>query len=265
MPLFILSEELDKGNISQDDMVPISIEASKASGSKMFINPGSKVAIDELMDGMIVSSGNDATFAVAEYLGGNESAFVTMMNDMAKKIGLENTHFENSTGLPNKNQHSTALDMAHLAQHIINDHPKYYPKYSQKTFSYNKITQKNRNPLLWADDRIDGMKTGFTNEAGYCLVSSAKQNDLRLIAVVMGAKNEKIRKSDSLNLMNYGFRFYKLKHISPKTITTSKVWYGSKNVDIGLNKHISIIVPRFNDEEIKATASIKQWLLSLHH
>jgi len=265
IPLYILSEALHKGNVKKEDLVTVSQKAAKAPGSRMFVNPSSKVSIENLMNGMIVSSGNDATFAISEYLGGNEQSFVQMMNELAEKFQMKDTHFANSTGLPDKEQFSSAYDLAHLTRRLIQDFPEFYPKYSQKYFSFNKIKQHNRNALLWADDRIDGVKTGFTNDAGYCLVSSAKQNDLRLIAVILGSKTEKSRKIDSLNLLNYGFRFFKVKEVESKALSTAHVWYGRKPVEIGLKDNINVITPRFNDEEIKIKLEVKSSLKAPIH
>ncbi len=262
MPLYILSDALQKKKINSNDLVPISKAAASLKGSRMFVNPGSNVSVNELMNGIIVSSGNDATFAISEYLGGNESSFIEIMNDTANKLGMTNTHFSTSTGLPNDDQYSTARDLATLSRELVTKFPEYYPKYSQKTFEFNKIKQNNRNHLLWADDRVDGMKTGYTDKAGYCLVSSAKYKDMRLISVVLGAKTELARKHDSLNLLNYGFRFYKTKHMDSKLIKKVPVWYGSSYAKVGLAESVNVVVPRFNDEDVKVGVKINSPLFS---
>jgi len=219
---------LNDGQINLDDKVTISNKAWKIGGSSMFIDPSMKLTVEELLQGMIVVSGNDASVALAEYLAGSEDTFVEIMNIYAESIGMENTHYVNATGLDHEEQYSSALDIGLLASEIINKYPEYYRYYSQKSFTFNGIKQYNRNKLLSRDESVDGMKTGYTSSAGYCLVASAKRDSMRLIAVVIGAENEQVRTDSAAALLNYGFRFFENKKVVElnKEYTTAKVWQG---------------------------------------
>ncbi|HET8791541.1 MAG TPA: D-alanyl-D-alanine carboxypeptidase family protein, partial [Modicisalibacter sp.] len=186
MTAYIVEREISQGNISPDDMVTISVNAWQTGGSRMFIREGTQVSVHDLLRGVIIQSGNDASVALAEHIAGGVAPFADLMNQQAQQMGMENTHFVNPTGLPHENHYSTARDLATLAKHIIQDYPDHYDIYSEKFFTYNEIRQPNRNRLLWRDPSVDGLKTGHTEAAGYCLVASAKQGDMRLISVVMG-------------------------------------------------------------------------------
>lgn len=232
MTAYIVSYQLKQGVIGADDLVPVSDKAHKAIGSRTFLEPGSQVTIRDLMYGLVVQSGNDASVALAEHVGGSEEGFATMMNEMARRLGMENTSFVNATGLPAPNHYSTASDMARLATAVIRDHPDHYQLYSVKEFEYNGIKQKNRNTLLLHDPSVDGIKTGHTKAAGYCLVSSAKRGNMRLISVLMGARNEQQRGTESLRALNYGFRFFetvKLTEANQK-LGDVQVWGGREDV-----------------------------------
>ena len=240
MTLYVISHALQNGTIKLDDQVPVSEKAWRMSGSKMFIKVGTTVSVEDLIQGIIVDSGNDACVALAEYIGGSEQGFADMMNAETKALGMQNTHFLNSTGLPEgenfqTDHYSTAHDLAILGYALIRDFPEYYPWYKQKWFTYNKIKQPNRNRLLWRYPNADGLKTGHTDEAGFCLVSSAQSDNMRLIAVVLGAPTDEARATDSIHLLDYGFRFFTT-HVIYKAntpIANVRVWNGKKQNNAG--------------------------------
>lgn len=235
MTAYIVSFQLTHSDLSPEDLVPISNKAHKTIGSRTFLEPGSQVTVRDLMYGLVVQSGNDASVALAEHVGGSEEGFVTMMNEMAKRLGMINTNFANSTGLPAKNHYTTANDLALLAVAVIRDHPSHYRLYSVEEFEYNGIKQKNRNSLLLHDPTVDGIKTGHTDAAGYCLVASAQRGDMRLISVLMGARNEQQRGTESLRALNYGFRFFETIKITEanKKLGDVQVW-GGRSDDVAM-------------------------------
>ncbi|OED43658.1 hypothetical protein AB833_03335 [Chromatiales bacterium (ex Bugula neritina AB1)] len=233
MTAYIVSFQIRHGGLKPDDLVLISSNAHKTIGSRTFVEPGSRVTVRDLMYGLVVQSGNDASVALAEHIGGSEAGFVSMMNEMAGRLGMTSTLFANSTGLPVEgggpdSHYSTARDLAILARAVIRDHPRHYQLYSVEEFTYNNIKQKNRNTLLLHDPSVDGIKTGHTSAAGYCLVASAKRGDMRLISVLLGARNEQQRGTESLRILNYGFRFYETIRLteSNKQLGNVKVWGG---------------------------------------
>jgi len=230
MTAYIVSFQLKHGGLSPDEMVHVSRNAHKTKGSRTFLEPESMVSVRDLMFGLVVQSGNDASVALAEHIGGSEEGFVSMMNEMARRLGMEGTHYENSTGLPSPNHLTTARDLAILARAVIRDHPSDYKLYSVKEFTYNGIKQKNRNTLLLRDPSVDGMKTGHTKAAGYCLVASAKRGDMRLISILLGARNEQLRSTESIKALNYGFRFYETVKISEagKKLGDIRIWGGQE-------------------------------------
>ena len=229
MTAYLVSSEMKFRNLTPEDMVPVSDRAHKAIGSRSFLEPGSLVSVRDLMYGLVVQSGNDASIALAEHVGGTEEGFVSMMNQMAQRLGMKDTHFANSTGLPSPDHYTTARDMAVLSRAVIRDHPNHYKLYSVEEFSFNGITQKNRNTLLLRDPTVDGIKTGHTQAAGYCLVASAKRGDMRLISVLLGARNEQLRSTESLRALNYGFRFFETIKLATanKKLGDAKVWGGT--------------------------------------
>ncbi len=233
MTAYIVSFQIRHGGLKPDDLVPISHNAYKAIGSRTFLEAGSQVTVRDLMYGLVVQSGNDASVALAEHIGGSEEGFVSMMNEMARRMKMSNTHFANSTGLPPpggvEEHYSTARDLAILARAVIRDHPDHYRLYSVEEFTHNDITQKNRNTLLLHDPTVDGIKTGHTMAAGYCLVASAQRGDMRLISVLLGARNEQQRGTESLRALNYGFRFYETVKLAKtgEKLGDVKVWGGS--------------------------------------
>lgn len=247
MTAYIVERELDEGRLTMDEIVPVSVKAWRTGGSRMFIQEGSQVSVGDLLKGVIIQSGNDASVALAEHVAGSEDAFADVMNQQAKLLGMENTRFETATGLPHENQYSTARDLALLAAAIINDYPENYPLYAEKHFTYNNIRQPNRNSLLWRDPNVDGLKTGHTEEAGYCLVASAKRGDTRMIAVVMGADSSEARAREIQKMLNYGFRYYETARLfeSGESLVESRVWGGEKDqLDLGLASDMVLTIPR---------------------
>ena len=256
---YIVLNELKAGKIKMQDQVLISEKAWRMPGSRTFVEVGKKVPLETLLKGLIVQSGNDATVALAEYVAGSEDVFANLMNQTASALGMNASHFINSTGLPHQDHFTTATDMAILAQALIRDFPEHYAWYSIKEFSYNGITQYNRNKLLWQDDKVDGIKTGHTESAGYCLVSSAKQDDMRLISVVLGAKSENSRARESQKLLNYGFRFFETHRLyAPhESLTEVRVWKGDREqLTLGLNKEMWITIPRGQYDNLDAAMKV---------
>ena len=265
MTTYVASHELAKNNISIDDQVRVSIKAWKTGGSRMFLKEGNTVSVDDLLKGIIIQSGNDASITLAEHIAGSEDAFADYMNNHAEHIGMHDTHYQNATGLPAKNHLTTAFDLARLAQGIINEFPEHYKLYSEKSFTYAGIKQPNRNLLLWRDPSVDGLKTGHTDEAGYCLVASAKKENMRLIAVVMGTRSMEARASEAQKLLTYGFRFYRSVTLQTAgaEITRTKLWMGTQDeIRLGIQEDVRTTIPRGQkdkiisqivlDEEIKA-------------
>jgi D-alanyl-D-alanine carboxypeptidase (penicillin-binding protein 5/6) len=265
MSAYAVFKELHSGKITLSDMVTISEKAWRTPGSRMFVEVGKQVSVEDLIQGMIVQSGNDATVALAEYVAGSEDSFAALMNRHAEALGLKGSHFVNSTGLPDPDHHMTARDIARLAAMIIREFPEYYKWYSQKEFTYNDITQYNRNKLLWRDDSVDGMKTGYTENAGYCLVTSARKDDMRLISVVLGTDNEKARADASQALLNYGFRFYETHKLydAGKQLATARVWKGeSDSVSLGLDSPLYATVPRGQYKALAASMTINNRIMA---
>ena len=247
MTAYLAFAALREKAITPAQMVNVSTAAWKAEGSRMFIEPRKAVTVDELLRGMIVQSGNDASIALAELVAGSESAFAERMNAEAKRLGLANTHFTNATGLAHPQHYSTAADMARLAAAIIRDFPEYYPLYSMKEYRYNNISQPNRNRLLWTDPYVDGMKTGHTEAAGWCLVASAKRGQRRLLSVVLGASSDAARAIESQKLLNYGFQAFDTVQLYQvgQPISTLRVWKGSqKQVPAGFTSEHYMTVPK---------------------
>mgnify|MGYP005623111525 FL=1 len=252
---YVIADQIANGSISLDDKVLISEKAWKTGGSKMFIEAGKKVSVKDLLSGIIIQSGNDATIAMAEYVAGSEEGFVDFMNAYASELELTNSLFQNSTGFSDPNHFSSAKDLAKLTQALINNFPDHYATYNEKEFTFSGIRQLNRNKLLWRDDSVDGVKTGHTDSAGFCLISSAQRNDMRLIAVVAGSESENERLTASQRLLEYGFRFYATQKLVSQEIkvTTAKVWGGKTDeVALGSTKDIYLTLPRSEFKNIKA-------------
>jgi len=247
MTAYIVERELDEGRIAMGDMVPISVTAWQTGGSRTFVREGTSVSVEDLLRGVVIQSGNDASVALAEFVAGSEGAFVDIMNQQAELLGMTNTNFENATGLPSPNHYSTAQDVALLAQAIINDYPETYPIYAEKQFTFNNIRQPNRNSLLWRDNSVDGLKTGHTEEAGYCLVASAKRDDTRFIAVVMGARSAESRSQEVQKMLNYGFRYYQSERLfsAGQELIQSPVWGGAANtLPVGVFEDVYVTISR---------------------
>jgi D-alanyl-D-alanine carboxypeptidase (penicillin-binding protein 5/6) len=261
MTAYVIYRELASGHLTLNDKVTISQKAWQTSGSKMFVEVGKQVRMEDLLKGMIIQSGNDASVALAEYVGGNEATFALMMNQQAARLGMLNSHFENSMGLPTLNHYTTARDLAKLTHALIAEFPEYYRWDAQKEFTYNKITQQNRNKLLWRDKTVDGVKTGFTDDAGYCMVASAKREGMRLISVVMGTASPDARANESQTLLNYGFHFYETHKLyeGNKPLKDVRVWGGAtKALQLGLSRDLYVTIPRRHYNELKATMKSDQ-------
>jgi serine-type D-Ala-D-Ala carboxypeptidase (penicillin-binding protein 5/6) len=262
---YIAVHEMKMGKATDETLVPISVNAWKMQGSKMFVREGTEVPMIDLLRGIIIQSGNDASVAVAEYLAGSEDAFADWMNMYAERLGMTNSHFANATGWPADDHYSTARDIATLAVHIVNDHPKYYPLYSEKYFEYNGINQPNRNRLLWRDPAVDGLKTGHTEEAGFCLAASAKRDDMRLVAVVMGTRSDAARAQETQKLLAYGFRYFETHKLrsAADVLGQHRVWLGTSNkVDVGLANDLTITIPRGMQGELTMDMELEEYPLA---
>ncbi len=257
MTSYIIEQRLLSGQIKETDMVRMNESAwcrGSSSESCMYVPLNGSASVIDMLRGIIIQSGNDASKAVAEHISGNEGAFAEVMNQEAKRIGMKNTHFMNATGMPMDGHYSSALDMAILAEHIIRDSSKYYPIYSEKEFTFNGIKQGNRNALLYTDPSVDGLKTGHTDDAGYCLVASSKRGPMRLISVVMGTKSMDERANQTRALFNWGFSNFESNLIRPaaQSLATTPVWFGKKDsVSVGLHENMSVTLPRGQAQNIK--------------
>ncbi|MGH8312415.1 MAG: D-alanyl-D-alanine carboxypeptidase family protein, partial [Gammaproteobacteria bacterium] len=257
MTVYVVFNALKDGVISLDTSVTVSVKAWRMGGSRMFANVGSQVSVENLLQGVIVQSGNDASVALAERVGGSEDSFVGLMNEYAKRLGMRNTHYVDASGLTNDPAHHTsAHDLALLSQAIINQFPDYYRRFfSEKTFTWDRITQSNRVSLLFTDPSVDGLKTGFTDSAGYCMVTSALRDGMRLIAVVMGTPSEKARAIDDEALLNYGFNFYETRRLyaAGTAVTEIKAWKGAdRRVPVGVLHDLYITVPKGTSAQLSA-------------
>ena len=259
MTSYVVYKELDAGRLAMDDMVDISEKAWRMGGSRMYLEVGTSVSVHDLLKGLIVQSGNDASVALAEHIAGTEDAFVQLMNQYAKELGMDNTHFVNCTGWPDKEHLTTARDIAKLSAAIIKEFPERYTWHAEKEFTYNSIKQYNRNKLLWRDDSVDGMKTGHTDSAGFCLVASAVRSDMRIISVVLGTESKKARANISQALLNYGFRFYESHTLyeAGEVLSRPRVWGGEfETLTVGLAQDLAIAIPRGAYDDLDATMDI---------
>lgn len=263
MTLYVVSNALKHEQIHLNDMVRVSHDAWKIGGSRMFIKEGDQVAVEDLLKGIIVDSGNDACVAMAEHVGGTENAFTDIMNQHAQNLGMKESHFTDSTGLPDPNLYTTAKDLAILGRALITDFPEYYGWYKQKWFSYNNIRQPNRNRLLWRDNQVDGLKTGHTSDAGFCLVSSAKRDNMRLLAVVLGEPSDSVRADDSEKLLNYGFRFFETHQLykSGQAISELPLYKGQvEKLSVGLNGDHFVTIPAGQYSRLSITSKIPSYI-----
>ena len=259
MTAYVVYKELDESRLSMDDMVDISEKAWRMGGSRMYLEVNSSVSVHDLLKGLIIQSGNDASVALAEHIAGTETAFVQLMNQHAAALGMDNTNFENSTGWPDKKHLTTARDIAKLAVAVIREFPEHYAWYSEKEYTYNDIKQYNRNKLLWRDETVDGLKTGHTESAGYCLVSSALRSDMRVVSVVLGTDSEKARASVSQAVLNYGFRFYESHTLyeADEVLSRPRIWKGEyETLTVGLSEALAITIPRGAYDKLDATMDI---------
>jgi len=265
MTAYAVFRAIKSGQLSLEDEVLVSEKAWRTPGSRMFIEVGNRVPIELLLPGMIIQSGNDASVALAEHVAGTEASFAEIMNQLAAELGMTNTHYQNSTGLPAEDHYTSAADIATLASALINEFPDYYRWYSQKQFTYNGITQGNRNALLWRDETVDGMKTGYTESAGYCLVSSAERDGMRLIAVVLGTKSPAARANESQALLNFGFRFFETPLLWDKgeVIENVRVWKGTEEAtSLVVTEQIYATIPRGALEILKTQTAIPAQIIA---
>ena len=265
MTVYVIFRELSKGHLTLDEKVTISKKAWRTGGSRMFVEVNKQVAIEDLLQGVIIQSGNDASVALAEHVAGDEATFSAMMNQHALRLGMMDSHFENSMGLPRKNHYTTSRDLAKLTTAVIKEFPEYYRWDSQKEFTFNKITQPNRNKLLWRDKSVDGVKTGYTEDAGYCMVASAKRDEMRLISVVLGTSSANARANESQVLLNYGFRFYETHKLYSKNevLNKARVWKGnSKKLPLGLNDDLFVTIPRRHYNDLKAEINVDKKIVA---
>ncbi|MDG9927819.1 MULTISPECIES: D-alanyl-D-alanine carboxypeptidase family protein [Pseudomonas] len=268
MTAYIATLEIRKGKIGEQDLVTVSEHAwrtggAASGGSTMFLPLNSQVTVDDLLHGIIIQSGNDASIAIAEYIAGSEDAFADMMNAAAERLGMKNSHFMNATGLPHPEHYSSAHDMAILARAIIHEDQAHYAIYSQKEFLWNNIKQGNRNLLLWRDSTVDGLKTGHTQEAGYCLVASAVRDGARMITSVFGTDSEKVRAAETQKLLTYGFRFFETQTFYKKgqEVAQAQVWKGTtRQVKAGLAEDLSLTLPKGQAKQLKATMALEPQL-----
>ncbi|MDE0478467.1 MAG: D-alanyl-D-alanine carboxypeptidase [Gammaproteobacteria bacterium] len=263
MTAYIAIEEIISGNLGLDEEVHISEKAWRMDGSKMFVGVDTYVSVEDLLRGIIIQSGNDASVAIAEHIAGSEDAFADMMNQYAEVLGLEQSYFWNSSGLDSDEQYNlmSARDLALLSRATIGNHPEFYPMYAEREFTYNDIRQPNRNTLLFRDRNVDGLKTGWTDRAGYCLVTSAERDGMRLIAVVMGTESENARAVETQEMLTYGFRYYETWKLndSGQVLTSVPIWSGERDtLDLGLSEEVRVTIQRGRGEELEAAVNVDE-------
>ena len=259
MTTYLVEQMIQRGVVERSEQVPVSIKAWKAEGSKMFIREGTEVDLMDLLRGVVIQSGNDASIALAEFVAGDEASFAQMMNEQAEKLGMLNSNFLNSTGLPDEGHYSSARDMALLTKDMIKRFPEHYQLYSERSFKFNNIEQPNRNRLLRYDRSVDGVKTGYTKAAGYCLVASAERNGMRLISVVMGTENDDSRVRESQKLLTYGFRNFETSTIYEESeiVKSAPLFYGVEEViSLGVSENVSVTIPRGSYEKLEAQIKV---------
>lgn len=265
MTVYAAFHEIKNGNLALTDLVTVSKKAWQTPGSRMFIQVDSKVEVENLLKGVIISSGNDASVALAEHIAGDESTFAGLMNQHAKRLGLTNTHFTNSMGLPDENHYTSARDLVTLTSALIREFPEYYAWHAIKEFKYNNITQTNRNKLLWRDSSVDGVKTGYTEEAGYCLVASARKEDMRLISVVMGTNSTNERANQNQALLNFGFRFFETHQLykANESLAETRIWKGEqKMLKLGFAQGLYVTIPRRHFDDLQATIQVDEKIMA---
>ena len=265
MTSYVVFNELREGNLALDEVITVSEKAWRTGGSRMYIEVNTQVDIEALVKGMVIQSGNDASVALAEHIAGSEAAFADLMNHFSTQMGMTDTNFVNATGLPHDDHYTTATDVAKLSAALIRDFPDYYRWYSEKEYTYNNIRQHNRNTLLWRDPAVDGLKTGHTEAAGYCLASSAKKDGMRLIAVVLGSNSEQTRTSESQALLNYGFRFFETFQLyeGGSELARPRVWKAEQDdVPLGLAEDLFVTIPRGRFDALDAQVKMQSNILA---
>jgi len=263
MTSYLVEQEVAMGRLALEDEVLVSVNAWRTGGSKMFIREGTRVSVGDLLHGVIIQSGNDASVALAEHIGGSEAAFANMMNQQAAVLGMQQTHFTNATGLPDDDHYSSAWDLALLTGDLIRRFPEHYALYSQRSFEYNDIDQPNRNKLLWRDRTVDGVKTGYTSDAGYCLVASALREGMRLISVVMGTDSDQARMRESQKLLSYGFRYFETQtlYAADTALKEQQLYYGeAETVDLGVTENVVVTIPRGYYQDVEAEMTLPKIL-----
>jgi len=259
MTAYVVFQSLQQGTLQLDDPVKISKKAWRTPGSRMFIEVNSQVSVDDLLHGLVVQSGNDAAVALAEHIAGDEANFAQLMNTQAAQLGMHNTHFTNATGLPEEQHYSTATDLARVSIATIQEYPEYYRLYAKKTFTYNNIKQNNRNNLLWRDRSVDGVKTGHTQAAGYCLIAAAERDGMRLISVILGANDKTQRLSESQALLNHGYRFYRTHRLytANAEVIQPRIWYGTEQqLSAGLAEDLYVTIPRGQYQQLNTQVKL---------
>ena len=265
MTAYVVASQISGGHIAMTDQVTVSERAWRMGGSRMFIEVGKIVSVEDLLKGVIIQSGNDASVALAEHVSGTEEAFADLMNLYAVELGMKDSHFINSSGWPDENHYTTARDLATLARALIRDHPEIYAMHAIREFTYNDIKQPNRNSLLWKDASVDGIKTGHTESAGYCLVASAVRDGIRLISVVMGTDGVQARSSATQALLSYSYRFYETRKLysSGETITTVKVWKGERDsLDLAIEDELVLTLPRGQYDQLQTVMTVEEQLVA---
>jgi D-alanyl-D-alanine carboxypeptidase (penicillin-binding protein 5/6) len=258
---YVAAVEMEAGRLQPDAQVDISVAAWQTPGSRMFIQEGTRVSVSDLMKGIIIQSGNDASVAIAEHIAGSEGAFADMMNQQAVRLGMHTTQFQNATGLPAEGHYTSAWDLALLTRSLIKDFPESYAIYAERSFKFNDIEQPNRNRLLWRDRSVDGVKTGHTNEAGYCLVASAVRDNMRLISVVMGTDSDESRVRESQKLLSYGFRYFETQSLYEASVPlkTVQVWYGEdEQLALGVDSEVVLTMPRGHYGDVAAEMIVEK-------
>jgi len=263
MTAYIVIDELSKGIASLDEPVVVSEYAQSMPGSRMFVEGGSVVTVGDLLRGLIVQSGNDASVALAEHFAGSEQGFVDLMNAKAEELGMYNTLYANSSGLPHPDHYTTAADLAVIARATIGDHPEYYPMYAEREYEFNGIKQKNRNTLLWRDNSVDGIKTGHTQAAGYCLVASALRDNMRLISIITGTASDKTRIAESQRLLNYGYRFFRTQKVysAGEVVSAARIWMGQEEqIELGVAEDLYLTLPRAQFETLESEIQLAEYI-----
>jgi len=263
MTAYIVAAELDRGSVTLDEPVIVSARAQAMGGSRMFVEAGKPVTLGDLMRGLVIQSGNDAAVALAEHVAASERGFADMMNRMAESLGMSASHFENASGWPAPEHYTTASDLAILARAMIRNFPETYALYSEREFTWNDITQRNRNTLIWRDDSVDGMKTGHTEAAGYCLVASAVRDEMRLIGIVLGTASDKTRMAESQRLLNYGFRFFTTRRIyaAGERISESPLWMGEQDtIALGVEEDLYLTLPRDTFDNLQSQIEVADYI-----